>query len=76
MLTFTDQAKEKVQEYLEGAEQEFVGLRFMAARQGRRRFRYDLSMIEKKDVYDEDKVLEMGFVIEDRPEGPYIKAGK
>jgi Fe/S biogenesis protein NfuA len=60
MLTFTDGAKEKVQEYLEMSENDPVGLRVMADRQGRHRFQYNMSLVMEDERDDKDRVLNMG----------------
>jgi Fe/S biogenesis protein NfuA len=60
VITFTDGAKQKVQEYLEMSETAPVGLRVMADRQGRARFQYNMSLVLDGEVNDKDEVLDMG----------------
>jgi Fe/S biogenesis protein NfuA len=59
MLTFTDVAKEKIKDYLDQADGRFVGLRLMAHKQGRHRFRYDFSMVLEGETYKDDRVIDV-----------------
>jgi Fe/S biogenesis protein NfuA len=60
MLSFTDMAKQKVAEFLAQNSQDIVGLRLSAFKQGRRRFRYDFSMMQETDIEGEDQVIDLG----------------
>jgi Fe/S biogenesis protein NfuA len=60
MITFTDDAREKVQEYLDMSEAGAVGLRVMADRQGRHRFQYNMSLVLEGETDEKDQVVDMG----------------
>ena len=54
MITFTEQAREKVREYMDMAEGESLGVRVVAHRQGRHHFRYELSLVMEGETSDDD----------------------
>lgn len=56
MITFTDDAKHKVREYMEMAEGGPIGVRVMADRQGRQRFQYNMALVLDGDSNDDDVV--------------------
>jgi len=60
MITFTDVAKQKVQEYIEQSEAKCEGLRVMADRQGRHRFQYNLALIGEGEAYEKDLSFDQG----------------
>ena len=64
MITFTDVAKHKVQEYIELSEAKCTGLRVMADRQGRHRFQYNLALIGEDEAHEKDLIFDQGaFVV-------------
>jgi len=54
MITFTDEARKKVREYMEMTEGTCVGVRVVADRQGRHQFRYNLSLVLEGEGHAED----------------------
>lgn len=59
MITFTDGAKQKVLEYMEQAEGDFVGLRLVAMKQGRHTFSYNFSLVSEGETYDSDTQVDL-----------------
>lgn len=60
MITLTDTAKAKIQEYMKMAEGTPRGVRVVASRQAKHTFRYDLSLVMDDDVYAKDIQLDQG----------------
>jgi len=56
MITFTDEAKQKVREYMDSAEGEPIGVRVMADRLGRHRFQYNMALVMEGESKDQDVV--------------------
>ncbi len=54
MISFTETAREKVREYIDGAGAECIGLRVHATRRGRHSFQYDLVLVMEGEASDED----------------------
>ncbi|MCP4899435.1 MAG: iron-sulfur cluster assembly accessory protein [bacterium] len=59
MITFTDGAKQKVLEYMEQSEGDFVGLRLVAMKQGRHTFSYNFSLVSEGETYDADQAVDL-----------------
>jgi Fe/S biogenesis protein NfuA len=60
MISFTDTAKEKVSEYMEMADNEPIGVRVIADRQGRHRFQYGMSLVLEGEATEQDVVQDEG----------------
>ncbi len=74
MLTFTDIAKQRVVEFMEKSDQDFSGLRLVANKQGRTRFRYEFSLVTDDQTYEEDSIIDLEqFTSESRNKGRGIK---
>jgi Fe/S biogenesis protein NfuA len=64
MLSFTDNAKTKVREFVDGAGDECIGLRIRAAKVGKFTFRYQIQLVRNQDTADDDRrVDEEGFSV-------------
>lgn len=62
LIDFTPKARSKVREYMDMAENGCVGVRVAVHPQGRRNFRYDLTLVLDDEVRPEDHVVEQdGF---------------
>ena len=62
MITFTEEARKKVREYMDMAEGTSLGVRVVAHREGRHRFRYELSLVAEGETSETDAVVEQGIV--------------
>ncbi len=60
MITFTDTARDKIHEIIDGAGEECVGLRMRAHKIGRYTFRYQLHLLKKEDLEEEDVAVDAG----------------
>lgn len=58
MITFTENARQKVREYMDMAEGESLGVRVVAHRQGKHQFRYELSLVADGETSDTDSVVD------------------
>jgi Fe/S biogenesis protein NfuA len=56
MITFTDEAKQKVREYMDMAEGGPIGVRLLANRLGRHRFQYNMALVMEGEAKDDDLV--------------------
>lgn len=54
MITFTDEARAKVKEYMDMAENGCQGVRVVVHPQGRHSFRYELSLVLEDEAYPSD----------------------
>ena len=64
MITFTDDAKDKVRGFIDGADDDCVGLRIRAVKVGKYTFRYQMNLVRDEDVQEEDtKVEGEGFAL-------------
>lgn len=59
MITFTDEAKTKIGEYVEQIDG-CLGVRIVARRLGQHRFNYDITLVTGNDTKDSDEVTELG----------------
>lgn len=59
MITFTDEAKTKISEYVEQIDGS-LGIRIVARRLGQHRFNYDISLVTEKDTTDTDEITDLG----------------
>jgi len=59
MITFTDEAKTKIDEYVEQVDG-CLGVRIVARRLGPHRFNYDISLVTENDPRDSDEVTGLG----------------
>ena len=59
MITFTDEAKTKIGEYVEQIDG-CLGIRIVARRLGQHRFNYDISLVTENDTNDADEVTGLG----------------
>ena len=59
MITFTDEAKTKIGEYVEKIDGCLV-VRIVARRLGQHRFNYDITLVTENDTSDSDEVTELG----------------
>ena len=58
MITFTEEARKKVREYMDMAEGSSLGVRVVAHRQARHHFRYELSLVMDGETSDSDVVVD------------------
>lgn len=58
MITFTDDARQKVREYMDMAEGESLGVRVVTHRQGKHQFRYELSLVADGETAENDTVVD------------------
>jgi Fe/S biogenesis protein NfuA len=64
MISFSDNAKQKIQEFISGAGDECVGLRLRAAKVGQYTFRYQIQLVREQDTADNDQRVEVeGFSV-------------
>jgi Fe/S biogenesis protein NfuA len=59
MITFTDQAKTKIGEYVEQVDG-CLGVRIAARRLGHHHFQYDITLVTDNDTSEADEVTELG----------------
>lgn len=59
MITFTDEAKTKIGEYVEQIDG-CLGVRIVARRLGKHRFNYDITLVTENDTTDSDEVTDLG----------------
>jgi Fe/S biogenesis protein NfuA len=59
MITFTDEAKTKIGEYVEQIDG-CLGVRIGARRLGPHRFNYDITLVNEKDTRDSDEITDLG----------------
>jgi Fe/S biogenesis protein NfuA len=60
MIAFTDLARDKIRETVDGAGAECVGIRVRAHKFGRHTFRYMLHLLKTEDLEEGDVVVDMG----------------
>jgi Fe/S biogenesis protein NfuA len=58
MITFTEDARNKVREYMDMAEGTSLGVRVVVHRQARHQFRYELSLVMEGETSDSDIVVD------------------
>ena len=58
MVILTEEARQKVREYMDMAEGTCLGVRVVAHRQGRHRFRYELSLVMEGETSETDSVVD------------------
>jgi Fe/S biogenesis protein NfuA len=58
MVILTEEARQKVREYMDMAEGTCLGVRVVAHRQGRHRFRYELSLVMEGETAETDSVVD------------------
>jgi Fe/S biogenesis protein NfuA len=58
MVILTEEARQKVREYIDMAEGTCLGVRVVAHRQGRHRFRYELSLVMEGETSETDSVVD------------------
>jgi len=59
MITFTDEAKTKIGEYVEQIDG-CLGVRIVARRLGQHRFNYDITLVTENDTMDSDEITDLG----------------
>ena len=59
MITFTDEAKTKIGEYVEKIDG-CLGVRIGAQRLGPHRFNYDITLVNENDTRDSDEITDLG----------------
>ena len=59
MITFTDEAKTKIGEYVEQIDG-CLGIRIVARRLGQHRFNYDITLVTENDTTDSDEITDLG----------------
>lgn len=59
MITFTDEAKTKISEYVEQIDG-CLGVRIGAHRIGQHHFSYDITLVTERDTSDADEITELG----------------
>ncbi|HSL18841.1 MAG TPA: NifU family protein [Methylomirabilota bacterium] len=59
MITFTDEAKARISEYVDQMEG-CLGVRIVARRHGHRHFNYDITLVTEADTKDSDLVADQG----------------
>jgi Fe/S biogenesis protein NfuA len=60
MITVTDEAKEKLAEYVSEAGEECRGIRIRAAKVGKYTFRYQIHLVRDQDMEDQDTQVDLG----------------
>ena len=60
MITLTDTAQSKIQEFVAQAGDDCIGVRVLAAKVGRYTFRYQLQLSREQDLMDNDARLDQG----------------
>lgn len=64
MITLTDTARAKIKEFVDGADDECIGIRVLAAKVGRYTFRYQLQLMRERDLIDGDTRVDFaGFAV-------------
>jgi Fe/S biogenesis protein NfuA len=64
MITLTDTAKNKINEFVAEADDDCIGVRVLAAKVGRHTFRYQLQLTRDQDLIDRDTRIEFeGFSV-------------
>jgi Fe/S biogenesis protein NfuA len=58
MITFTETARQKVREYMDGSETPSLGVRVVAHRFGRHQFRYELALVMEGENSEKDVVVD------------------
>ncbi len=58
MITFTETARQKVREYMDGSETPSLGVRVVAHRSGRHQFRYELALVMEGENSEKDVVVD------------------
>jgi len=59
MITFTDEAKTRIGEYVEQVDGS-LGIRIVARRLGQQRFNYDITLVTDKETKNSDEVVDLG----------------
>ena len=59
MITFSDEAKTKIGEYVEQIDG-CLGVRIVARRLGQHRFNYDITLVTENDTKDSDEITDLG----------------
>lgn len=60
MITLTDAARDTIEEFVDSADEECIGLRVLAAKVGRYTFRYQMQLVRDDDVVEGDTELDFG----------------
>lgn len=60
MITLTDAARDKIENFVDSADEECIGLRILAAKVGRHTFRYQMQLIRDQDLVDGDTQVDFG----------------
>lgn len=64
MITLTETARDKIREYVDGADDECIGIRVLAAKVGRHTFRYQMQLTRAQDLIDGDTSVDFdGFSV-------------
>jgi Fe/S biogenesis protein NfuA len=76
MITFTDTAKEQIQQIIDGAGEECEGLRVRALKVGNYTFRYQLHLVRSTDTHEDDEKIDAGpFIVFVDPETAELMEG-
>lgn len=76
MITLTDRAREKINEFVNGADEECIGIRVLAHKVGRYTFRYQMQLTRERDAVDGDQRVDFGdFVIVLDPQSAELMKG-
>jgi len=62
MISLTDTAREKINEFIEQADEECIGIRVLAAKVGRHTFRYEMQLTREQDAIDGDNRVDFGGI--------------
>ena len=76
MITLTDTAREKMQEFVEQADEECIGIRVLAAKVGRYTFRYQMQLTRERDLIEGDTRVDFdGFEVVMDPQTAELMEG-